>query len=134
MAKEKGLFDHFRQITSDKQDNYWQSLTESEQKQYSVYMINRLLSMDINYLELADDIQYYALSPEQSERFYREILPKKKIWNKYLKPTKNTHDQELLELISEHYEISIREASTYINHMSKSEIKNIKTLYGHRFE
>jgi hypothetical protein len=133
MDKQKGLFDHFRQITFDKKSNYWQSLSEEEQKQYSIYMINRLLSMNIDYIELVDDIQYYNLTPEMSERFYRDVLPKKKIWNKYLKPKQNNTSKDIA-IVAEHYQISMREASSYIAHMSESDIKNIKSLYGHRFE
>jgi hypothetical protein len=77
MDKQKGLFDHFRQITFDKKSNYWQSLSEEEQKQYSIYMINRLLSMNIDYIELVDDIQYYNLTSEMSERFYRDVICRK---------------------------------------------------------
>lgn len=135
--KEKGLFDHLSQVTHQKQDNYWESLSESERKSFSPFMINRFLSMEMDYVTLVSEIQNYELSPEMMERFYRDLLPKQKLWNKYLKGS-GKQDNQSIDILAEHLEVSKREATMYYNTLKSNgeldKVKEIKKLYGQRFE
>ena len=55
--KPKGLFDHINQITSNQTNDYWNTLTESDKKTWSNYMINRFLSMKMEWTDFVNEIQ-----------------------------------------------------------------------------
>lgn len=135
--KQKGLFDHLNQITFDKKPNYWEQLSEGEKKSFSPFMIHRFLSMEMDYVELVSHVQLYELTGEMTERFFTDFLPKKKMWNKYLKGTGKL-DNESIDILSEYLQVSKREATQYY-HILKQQgkldtVKEIKKLYGQRFE
>lgn len=135
--KEKGLFDHLNQVTSQKDDKYWENLSEGEKKSFSPFMIHRFLSMEMDYVDIVSHVQNYQLSPERTERFFRDLLPKKKLWNKYLKGS-GKQDNQSIDILSEYYQVSKREATIYYNTLKDQnkleEVKEIKKLYGQRFE
>ena len=135
--KEKGLFDHLNQVTNQKYDKYWENLSEGEKKSFSPFMIHRFLSMEMDYVDIVSHVQNYQLSPEKTERFFRDLLPKKKLWNKYLKGS-GKQDNQSIDILSEYYQVSKREATIYYNTLKDQnkleEVKEIKKLYGQRFE
>jgi len=137
MEKSKSLFDHFAQLTHLKQQNYWDNLSEGDKKSFSQFMLNRFLSMDLNYVELVSYIQNYKLPDEMYERVMREFIPKKKIYNKYLKGKKDKSNVDI-DILSEHLKVSKREAIEYYDTLKSNkqlkQIKDIKKLYGQRFE
>ena len=53
--KPKGLFDHINQITSNQTNDYWNTLTESDKKTWSNYMINRFLSMKMEWTDFVNE-------------------------------------------------------------------------------
>lgn len=134
--KKRNLFSHLQQITAWKNNNYWDNLTEGEKKSYSPYMINRFLSMDIDLIEIVNEIQHYQLSPKENYDIYMEIIPKEKRYNKYLKGKKDTNKVDS-KFLAEHFNISEREANYYIDIListgNKSEIKELKKLYGEKY-
>lgn len=136
-VKKKGLFDHLNQIRYTKSNTYWNDLSESERKSFSSYMINRWLSMDMDIIELVSYVQTLDMKPELLERFYREFLPKDKSFLKYIKGESDLNIEEI-EILSEHFEISKREAIIYYLMLKERDeldtVDEIKKLYGHRFE
>ena len=60
----KGLFDHVTHITQKQTKGYWDSLNETEKKQWSNYMIHRFLSMKMDYVDVVNEIQRYNLKPK----------------------------------------------------------------------
>jgi hypothetical protein len=59
--------------------------------------------------------------------FYKEMIPKNKIWLQYIKSKLKQPNKELIEHISSYLEVGSREALSYIHIMSKNEIT--QTLY-----
>lgn len=135
--KSKTLFEHLSQITHIKKQNYWEDLSEGDKKTFSQFMLNRFLSMEMNYVDLVDYIQMYKLPDEMYERLMRDLVPKKKIYNKYMKGKSEGKNQDV-DILAEHLKISRREAFDYYESLKeKGELKqleNIKKLYGQRFE
>ena len=82
--KPKGLFDHINHITSNQTKDYWNTLTETEKKQWSNYMINRFLSMKMEWTDFVNEIQKLKLDPRQLYLVYSNILPKGKQYLKYI--------------------------------------------------
>ena len=102
------IFDWINQILVKK--THWNEFTEDEQKKFSPFLINRWLSMDNEFLEIVNYFQKYAigtLEPREVYKWYCDILPKGKRFNKYIKgKSEKKFDKELVEIMSNHFECS----------------------------
>ena len=134
--KNKSLFDHITHITQKQTKGYWDSLNETEKKQWSNYMIHRFLSMKMEYVDVVNEIQRYNLKPKDLYKLYTNVLPKKKEWLKYVKGKKSMkHPQWLLEIVAKYYESSIVEPHEYVEvfyttEQNKANLKTILQKYG----
>ena len=63
--KRKNLFDHINAITSRQHSNYWDEITDEDKKSWSNYMVNRFLSMKMDWIELVNEVQKYPLKPKE---------------------------------------------------------------------
>ena len=133
--KAKSLFDHLSGITDKKVS--WESLSEVDRKSFSPYMVNRFLSMNINFIELVNEFQKYTigeLSNREVYKLYLELLPNQKQFNKYIKASKaDKYQTELVELLSKHFLISEKEsleALDMYHETSLLPLKDILKKYG----
>lgn len=137
IQKSKTLFEHLSQLTVAKKSNYWEELSEGDKKTFSQYMLNRFLSMEMDYVDLVDYIQKYKLPDEMYERLMRDLVPKKKVYNKYLKGKSEGKNVDV-DILAEHLKISKREAFDYYESLKENgelkQVEAIKKLYGQRFE
>ena len=126
------IFDWVNNILVHKK--HWNEFTEDEQKKFSPFIINRWLSMDKDFIEIVNIFQKYAigtLEPREVYKWYCDVLPKGKRFNKYIKGKKDKkHDNFLIEIICKHYEISKMQVSDYLELIDKEELKYILEMYG----
>ena len=54
--------------------------------------------------------------------FYKEMLPKKKVWLQYIKSKTENINKDLVEDIAKYYEVGAADATSYIAVMTKEEI------------
>ena len=138
MAGAKSLFDHIKQITDFQNPKYWDTLSESDRKSWSNYMVLRFISMKPDWIELVSDIQPYIqeLPPKTLYAALIGVLPKGKNYLKYIKgKAEDKYEKWLLELVVRYYEISIKEAEDYLKILyltneGKKHIKQIAEAYG----
>lgn len=118
------LFDWLNEITFNKRD--WSSFSEDQRESFNSYMVHRYVSMYIGYVELANIAQKLPLTEkEKIYNIYKTMLPKKKMFLKYVKKqTKNTYD-DLLKYVSEYYQCSLGEAEEYIDIIRESGVRGI---------
>ena len=113
---------------------HWNDFTEDEQKKFSPFIINRWLSMDKDFIEIVNVFQKYAigtLEPREVYKWYCDVLPKGKRFNKYIKGKGDKKfDKELVEIISKHFECSRLQTKEYLELIDKEELKNILEMYG----
>ena len=135
--KPATIFDHLANITWKKKP--WSELTELDQKSFSPYLINRWLSMNPNLIEIVDMFQQYTIGPLNKKHVYQlyfDVLPKAKMFAKYIKGKKmDKYNKDLVNIIGQHYKIPKSEAEEYITiFLSNSDtIDNLITilkLYG----
>ena len=84
------IFDWIGEILVNKKP--WDSFSEEEQKTFNAFIINRWLSMDAEFIEIVNYFQKYAigtLEPREVYMWYRDVLPKGKRFNKYIKGKKS---------------------------------------------
>ena len=135
----KTLFDHLSHIFEKQNINYFDMLDDVDKKTYNVYMISRFVSMNVDYLPIANELQQYwnQIGPRESYLFFSQALPKKKQFNKYIKSSTEHENYEgwLLSLIARHFEISLTEADDYLklyysSSKNKEELKKLLVGYG----
>ena len=113
---------------------HWDDFTEDEQKKFSPFIINRWLSMDAEFIEIVNFFQKYSVGLLESREIYKwycDILPKGKRFNKYIKGKRDKkYDSELIDIISSHFECSKLETKECLELIDKEELKQILEMYG----
>ena len=113
------VFDWVNMITFGKRE--WDSFTETEQDAFNPYIVNRVLSMTKDYIPIVEMAQTYPMPNEKLYDFYKDVIPKKKVWSKYIKSTLK-YDNEQNDALSKYFECSTREIKDYLNILEKKEI------------
>ena len=130
MKKAATIFDHLANITFKKVD--WNTLSELDQKSFSPYLINRWLSMNPDLIEIVDMFQQYTIGPLSKKHVYQlyyDVLPKQKMYTKYIKGKKSKeYNKDLLGMLTQHYQISKRDAKTYIDFWKDNGVDDLKNL------
>lgn len=135
--KTATLFDHLNQIYAVQNPNYFDTLSESDKKSYNKYMINRFLSMNVEYALVVNIVQKYTdVSNETHYKFLINVIPKRKQFNKYIKSSvKESYENWLIELLAKHFLVSKAEAITYLDILystdfNKTELRKLLQMYG----
>lgn len=138
MDKARTIFDFIKDMTVLKTN--WEDISDSDKKNYSVFMTNRILSMDMNLIGIVDEYQHVLNDKKIHYEFYKSILPKKTLYLKYIskKVDKTVPDySKLVELIAKHLQCSTVEASDNLDFVFDTDIgasitlKNFTQLYGY---
>jgi len=118
------LFDWLNQITLEKKE--WSSFSEDQQASFNPYMTHRYVSMYIGYVEIANIAQKLSLTEkEKIYTIYKTMLPKKKLFLKYVKNQNKKNYQELAEYIADHFECGLGEAEHYIDIIRAEGVRGI---------
>ena len=119
--KIKNIFDWLQHITLYKTPA--SEFTDNDWEKFNSYMVHRFVSMHVYYVEIADYAQ--SMLPNMKKQiynFYKEMLPKKKVWLQYVKSKTETVNKDLVEDIAKYYEVGATDALSYIAVMTKEEI------------
>lgn len=118
------IFDHLRNITNEKGSFLGE-------EGWNNYMVHRFISMNRDYVEIANTIQKnIRLTPEQCYTVYKELVPKKFVYLKYMKSKGQKYNVELLEILAKYWECSQSEVKENINILGINQIKDILTSLG----
>ena len=126
------LFDWVNEVKTKKRA--WESFSESDQKTFSPFLVNRFLSMDVEFIEIVNYFQKYAvgtLEPREVYKWYCDMLPKGKRFNKYIKGKKDKkYNTELIDIMVTHFECSKSQVKDYLDLIAKNELIKILEKYG----
>jgi hypothetical protein len=130
--KNKGLFDHIKQITNVQNPMYWDTLTKSDKKTWSNYMIHRFISMKSDWIEVVNEIQrYWELKPKNLYQFYIDVLPRGRTFLRYVKSKKKSKVEKwAMEHLKDYFECSTREVEEYLELLTKEQVVYILMKYG----
>ena len=113
---------------------HWDDFTEDEQKKFSPFIINRWLSMDKDFIEIVNYFQKYSIGTLESREVYKwycDMLPKGKRFNKYIKGKKDKkYNTELIDIMVTHFECSKSQVKDYLDLIAKNELIEILEKYG----
>ena len=131
--KSATIFDFIDGITHKKKQ--WSEWTESDQKKFAPFIVNRWLSMRMELIDLVNMLQKYTigtLTPKETYRIYHELLPQSKGFAKYIKSSKeDAYNPKLVDQLVEHFTISKSEAVEYLDLLNVEQVTNIISLYGY---
>jgi len=122
------LFDWLEQITVKKSPA--SSFNESDWGTFQPYMIHKFISMNVDYIELANYVQ--KIPHEQKQYIYTaycNLIPKRKVWLKWIGRSKPTISPEA-EHVARFYECSLNEAMEYIDLIGKRGVNEILAKMG----
>lgn len=141
-TNEKTLFDHLKMITEIQDPNYFDTLTDKDKKTFSNFMIQRFLSMNSEWVEFISEMDPVVignqLKPELAYKLYISMIPKSKVFLKYVKSaSENKFNKELVDVFRLYFETSKEEAIEYLTILSeidKEHLEVIKILEMHAYD
>jgi len=93
---------------------------------FNSYMVHRFISMNKEFIEIVNYVQ--ELPPQEKimiYNVYKEFIPKNNKWNKYIKSSNKEPNKELISILKDHFNVSIREIKDYIKILDNQEIIRI---------
>jgi hypothetical protein len=94
-------------------------------------MVHRFLSMNFKYLDIVNYVQ--KINPQNKKEIYtiyKQLIPKRKIWNKYIKNQNKQDYKELVKFVSKYFEVGNNEAFDYIPILGKEGVDDILNKMG----
>ena len=125
-------FDHIKNLHTKKRR--WEDFNDEEKKSFNVFIINKALSMNPNYLGIVNMVQNFTglnqvISPKEVFNIYFNLLPSKFKFYKWIKGEKTKKDKEKAEYLATHFKVSIREAYDYLQILDRKTVKLIIKNY-----
>lgn len=112
----------------------WNELAEDVQKSYNQFMINRFVSSKIQYVNVLAEVARYKMTNEQHYNLVKDLIAKQKHYFNYkaykkAKAKDNSTDDLLIFAIKKELEVGKREAESYIEFLSETDIKEVKAKW-----
>jgi len=125
-------FDHIKNLHTKRRT--WDDFNDEEKKSFNVFIINKGLSMNPNYLGIVNMVQNFTglnqvISPKEVFNIYFNLLPNKFRFYKWIKGAKSKKDKEKAEYLAMHFKVSTREAYDYLDILDKKTINSILKNY-----
>ena len=125
-------FDHIKNLHTKKKR--WEDFNDEEKKSFNVFIINKGLSMNPNYLGIVNMVQNFTglnqiISSKQVFNIYFNLLPNNFRFYKWIKGEKTKKDKEKAEYLAMHFKVSTREACDYLQLLDRKTINSIIKNY-----
>jgi hypothetical protein len=115
------LFDHLGNVTVTKRP--WRDVPPQDRRSWSTFMINRFLSMEYDYVETVAELQPLTTGNMPDGAVHDmlcDLLPKRKVWNKYIKDQSRDRRTELASVLAAHFAVGNREAEEYLTQLEST--------------
>ena len=108
-----------------------EDITEDSWDNWNSYTVNRSISMQKGYIELANYVQSIPYDQKkQIYQIYKEMLPKRKVFLKWIKSTQPSPNPQLVEYVASYYEVGQFTAKEYTKVLTNKEKKSILESMG----
>jgi hypothetical protein len=98
---------------------------------WNSYMVHRFMSMSEDNIDISNLAQRILPTDKVGiYNFYCNIIPRKKVWNKYIKSKIKSKNKDLLLLLANYFECGSHEADHYVDILGNQEIKSILISIG----
>jgi hypothetical protein len=125
-------FDHIKNLHTKKR--CWEDFNDEEKKSFNIFIINKGLSMNPNYLGIVNMVQNFTglnqiISSKEVFNIYFNLLPNNFRFYKWIRGEKTKKDKEKAEYLAMHFKVSTREAYDYLQLLDKKTINSIIKNY-----
>jgi len=120
----KSIFEWLDEIMLHKSDP--SNFSQESWDKWNSWLIHKYLSMNINYIDIVNYVQ--KIDPNNKQQIYtiyREMIPKKKLWLKYIKNENKRNLKQIPEYIAEYLGCSLGEAEEYVYILRNHGVKGI---------
>ena len=129
LLNPKNIFEWLNELTDKKSS--LDSFEEKSWENFNAYMVHRFVSMYEGYIDIANIAQrFHPTDKKGIYSFYCEMLPRKKMFLRYMKSKTKQNIKEILEPMVKYFECSFVEANEYVNLLSREDIKEILIKLG----
>lgn len=125
----KNIFGWLEEITVNKSP--LSSISDESWDTWNSYMVHRYISMNQDYIDIANLVQ--KINPQNKKQIYsiyKEMVPKRKMWLKYIKNEAKKDQKELEEYVAKYFDCSLGEAEHYIDILRGVGVKSILNEMG----
>ena len=125
-------FNHIKNLHTKKRR--WEDFNDEEKKSFNVFIINKGLSMNPNYLGIVNMVQNFTglnqvISSKEVFNIYFNLLPNNFRFYKWIKGEKTKKDKEKAEYLAMHFKVSTREAYDYLQLLDRKTVNKIIKNY-----
>jgi hypothetical protein len=120
----KNIFGWLEEITVNKSP--LDIISDESWDTWNSYMVHRYVSMNQDYIDIVNLVQ--KINPQNKKQIYsiyKEMIPKKKMWLKYIKNEAKKDQKELEEYVAKYFDCSLGEAEHYIDILRGSGVREI---------
>lgn len=125
----KNIFGWLEEITVNKSP--LDIISDESWDTWNSYMIHRYVSMNKDYVDIANLVQ--KINPQNKKQIYsiyKEMIPKRKMWLKYIKNEAKKEQKELEEYVAKYFDCSLGEAEHYIDILRGTGVREILNEMG----
>jgi hypothetical protein len=125
----KNIFGWLEEITVNKSP--LDIISDESWDTWNSYMIHRYVSMNQDYIDIVNLVQ--KINPQNKKQIYsiyKEMIPKKKMWLKYIKNEAKKDQKELEEYVAKYFDCSLGEAEHYIDILRGTGVREILNEMG----
>ena len=125
----KNIFGWLEEITVNKSP--LSSISDESWDTWNSYMVHRYVSMNQDYVDIANLVQ--KINPQNKKQIYsiyKEMIPKRKMWLKYIKNEVKKEQKELEEYIAKYFDCSLGEPEHYIDILRGTGVREILNEMG----
>ena len=125
----KNIFGWLEEITVNKSPLL--SISDESWDTWNSYMVHRYVSMNQDYIDIVNLVQ--KINPQNKKQIYsiyKEMIPKRKMWLKYIKNEVKKEQKELEEYIAKYFDCSLGEAEHYIDILRSTGVREILNEMG----
>ena len=103
---------------------------EENKKGYNPFLTNLWLSMCPELIEIINEVQKYQVNNKHHYNLYLKVLPKKKLYYRWIKAKKKDYSKDVIDLLASFYKTSTREISDSLDILDEPKIKSILSNMG----
>jgi hypothetical protein len=125
----KNIFGWLEEITVNKSP--LDIISDESWDTWNSYMIHRYVSMNQDYIDIVNLVQ--KINPQNKKQIYsiyKEMIPKRKMWLKYIKNEAKKEQKELEEYVAKYFDCSLGEAEHYIDILRGDGVREILNEMG----
>jgi hypothetical protein len=103
-----------------------EDISEESWDNWNSYTVNRSISMNQNFVELVNFVQTVPYDQKkQIYSIYKEMIPKRKIFFKWIKSNTKKKPTTLVEYVAKYFECGLGEAEEYIDILREHGVQRI---------